>query len=295
VTERAYRVRLSFWGTGVEYLLPTRQDAEHVAHYFREHENRSQDDTYSFLFRTSEGGFVEGLTDPEIEKEIWYAARDGAWQLWDRFTARSRKSTPLPPLSFPPVSERFAFFHAAAACAPTGRGVLLLGPSFSGKSALALKLAFAGWGVLTDDLAVVDPGQMQIRSFRRPLGIRENTFSLVPELEDALAAGTRATKISYGSVSTHMVHASDLGFSWLPDRASLDAVVVLSNDPAHERATLKRSPAHALHEALRENHFAGLASSRLAHVPVWQLDYDLERHCDAARQLLMDQVGEFHG
>ena len=67
--------------------------------------------------------------------------------------------------------RRFGLFdiHSAGVVNPqSGKGVLIVGPSRSGKSTLALQLALSGWPYLSDDellLSLVD-GEVEARGFR---------------------------------------------------------------------------------------------------------------------------------
>ena len=63
----------------------------------------------------------------------------------------------------------------AAALARNGKAVVLCGPSHAGKSTLAAWLTHRGWGVLTDEVGLLDisePTTTTVRPFWRPVGVR---------------------------------------------------------------------------------------------------------------------------
>ncbi|MEQ6204815.1 hypothetical protein ABMC88_17370 [Sulfitobacter sp. HNIBRBA2951] len=294
MTEQSFRVRLSFWGTETEYYFPTREDAEHIANYFAEHLSAAVEPKQSFFFRTSRGGFIAGLTDETVEKEIWHLVEGQDWVLWDRFEQKSKRETPLPPFTLPPLSTDYGFFHAAALATPDGHGGLFMGPSFSGKSALSLKLAFAGWGLLTDDLAAIRVEDRTIQAFRRPIGIRDNTFNLVPELLAAVAGNTKSTKIDFGDVSTHMVHASALGLPWLPNKTPLQFLVSLCNEPGQGPAMLVDCPQEDKIRTLQKNLNGNQLPVWIKGLPCWTLRYDLETQLDQVASCLNSKLESCH-
>ena len=81
--------------------------------------------------------------------------------------------------------------HAAALVAPTGEGVLLVGPSDAGKSTMTLHLVRAGWAFLTDDSVLVrrtSGGAVEAVPFRRDFGLDPDAAALFPELAGTAAA-----------------------------------------------------------------------------------------------------------
>ncbi len=81
--------------------------------------------------------------------------------------------------------------HSAGAVEPqSGRGILLVGDSNSGKSTLTLRLALAGWSYLSDDLILLDENSDGIyaRGLRRIFSVSAATLTgcHIPRLEEAL-------------------------------------------------------------------------------------------------------------
>jgi hypothetical protein len=70
--------------------------------------------------------------------------------------------------------------HAACAVEPrTGGGLLVAGPSGSGKSSLTIRLASAGWGYLTDDMLTLRAeagGPVRAHAFRRAFSVSERSL-----------------------------------------------------------------------------------------------------------------------
>ncbi len=69
--------------------------------------------------------------------------------------------------------------HAAGVVDPSGQGVLLVGPSGSGKSILAAQLASAGWQYLSDDSVLLfsRDGVVQAHALRRMFALTDEIFS----------------------------------------------------------------------------------------------------------------------
>jgi len=69
--------------------------------------------------------------------------------------------------------------HAAGVIDPAGKGVLVVGPSGSGKSNLAAQLAAAGWHYLSDDSLLLfrREGMVQAHALRRMFALTEESFS----------------------------------------------------------------------------------------------------------------------
>lgn len=70
----------------------------------------------------------------------------------------------------------------AAALVYRGEALLLAGRSGQGKTTLALGLVRRGLGLLSDELAVIEPITQRIVPYRRSLHIRPGTPELIPEL-----------------------------------------------------------------------------------------------------------------
>jgi hypothetical protein len=84
--------------------------------------------------------------------------------------------------------------HGAALRRPhTDRGFLLLAPSGVGKTTTALSLALSGFGLLTDDAAVLDTAGLargqpaRIWGLPRPLKVHRNTAELLPAIKPLMS------------------------------------------------------------------------------------------------------------
>ncbi len=75
-------------------------------------------------------------------------------------------------------------FHAAAVSCH-GHGILLPGESGSGKTTLAAWLASNGWDYLSDEIACIERGSMQVQAFYRSLHLRQ---PIAPPLERLIPA-----------------------------------------------------------------------------------------------------------
>lgn len=83
--------------------------------------------------------------------------------------------------------------HGAALCLPRAeRAMLLIAPSGVGKTTSSLALALAGFGLLTDDAAVLDTrqiaqsGKARVWGLPRPLKVHRHTAELLPAVKPLL-------------------------------------------------------------------------------------------------------------
>jgi hypothetical protein len=76
--------------------------------------------------------------------------------------------------------RRLFELHSGAVIDPeSGQGVLIIGPSSSGKSTLTVQLAAAGWSFLTDDVLLLSAEGAEVRAWplRRCFAITSETFA----------------------------------------------------------------------------------------------------------------------
>ena len=105
-------------------------------------------------------------------------------EVWVGNNARDRERTALARLIFNAAMtamRRCGLFelHAAGVVTPDGAGVLIIGPSGSSKSTLAIQLAAAGWQYLSDDSLLLyrEEEVVHARALRRVFGLTDETFS----------------------------------------------------------------------------------------------------------------------
>ena len=90
------------------------------------------------------------------------------------------------------VQEEHGFLALhAGAVAYRGSGVLLPGPSNSGKTTLSAALTRAGFDYLSDEVALIDPGDGRVHSFPRPMWMERPTVEKFPDLLARRAGAVR--------------------------------------------------------------------------------------------------------
>ena len=292
MTRTVHRVRLDFWGTICDCLMPTRQDAEHFATYFSEFGTASDDPRHVFLFETTGNGFVVSLLDAKVEKRIWHSEMGGEWTLWDKFHARSTAPSPVPPLTLEPLRQLFCSVHAAALTVRNGDALLFTGPSFSGKSALSLGLLDRGWGLMTDDLAVIGRSTKRVHAFRRPIGIRETTMTLVPGLAERVQRVDDVFCIHHNDITTYMVRAAHLEHRAPPRTAPVSGLVILAQDSSAKTPRLDHVPHRALSDALLTTSHAGSLPEWISVLPGWRLHFDVNRHFERVVDMISKEFWE---
>ena len=105
-------------------------------------------------------------------------------EVWIGNGADSRDRSPLARLIFNAAMvamRRCGLYelHAAGVVSPSGEGVLVVGPSGSGKSNLAAQLASAGWQYLSDDTILLynRNGVINAHALRRMFALTDEVFA----------------------------------------------------------------------------------------------------------------------
>jgi hypothetical protein len=76
----------------------------------------------------------------------------------------------------------FFLVHAGTVVAPNGRGVVLPGASEAGKTTLVMGLVRAGFGYLSDEVAVIDPVTRRLYPYPKSLSVKEGSWPLFSDL-----------------------------------------------------------------------------------------------------------------
>jgi|GEM_PF-3197022 len=77
--------------------------------------------------------------------------------------------------------RRYVHVHAAVV-ERRGRAVVLAGGPDAGKTSLACALGLAGWGVMSDEVALIEPRGLTAASFPRAMLVKSGTARRLPEL-----------------------------------------------------------------------------------------------------------------
>lgn len=82
-----------------------------------------------------------------------------------------------------------------------GRALILPAPSGSGKSTLCAGLAFGGWRLLSDELALVCPAQRDLIPNPRPISLKNESIRVVQEFAPRLEVGSVVRETLKGVVA----------------------------------------------------------------------------------------------
>lgn len=77
--------------------------------------------------------------------------------------------------------RRYVHVHAAVV-ERRGRAVVIAGGPDAGKTSLACALGLAGWGVMSDEVALVEPRGLTVACFPRAMLVKAGTARRLPEL-----------------------------------------------------------------------------------------------------------------
>lgn len=75
-------------------------------------------------------------------------------------------------------AQQFVVAHAAV-LARNGRALILPAPPGSGKSTLCAALTLAGWDLLSDELALINPESLQLTPFVRPVSLKNASIDVI--------------------------------------------------------------------------------------------------------------------
>ena len=175
--------------------------------------------------------------------------RDGAtimeeWPLDVALSVLERELRMLVALEAPD----FVFVHAGAV-AHRGRGIVIPGNSFAGKTSLVAALVRAGAEYCSDEYAVLDARGL-LHPFAKPLSLRERIYQHDHSVE-SLGGVTAQEPVPVGMV---VVTSFRPGAEWRPRRLSsgeavlglLSHTVPAQTRPAHVMPTLTRSCENAV-------------------------------------------------
>ncbi|MFW6107558.1 MAG: hypothetical protein ACOC70_00025 [bacterium] len=96
----------------------------------------------------------------------------------------------------------------AAAVERDGRAIVLAGGPDSGKTSLACAFGLAGWGVMSDEVALVEADGRHVRSFPRMMFVEDETARRLPELA---THPRRRIPVAGGTATVRPVSPAGLG------------------------------------------------------------------------------------
>ncbi len=170
--------------------------------------------------------------------------------------------------------RRHLLLHAAVV-ERGGRALILSGESGSGKSTLAALLMAAGWRLLGDEFALIDPTTGMLAPFPRPISLKNDAIALPeapPERWGPVLAGTPKGSIRHLAPDPRSLAASDEAappaLLLFPRFGAAAAMRPVAASEAFARAT----QASTNYTALGEAGFAAL-TRLVTQVPAAAIDY----------------------
>lgn len=111
--------------------------------------------------------------------------------------------------------------HSGAVIDPeSGQGLLIIGPSRSGKSTLTVQLAAAGWSFLTDDVLVLSSDSVQVKAWpmRRCFAITAETFAASDFLRARASMDYKQPQPDKKQFTPHLIFDSEFKEHCIPKK-----------------------------------------------------------------------------
>jgi hypothetical protein len=96
--------------------------------------------------------------------------------------------------------HQFLVVHAAV-LERGGKALLLPAPSGSGKSTLCAALAFSGWRLLSDELALINPQHCHVVPLPRPISLKNESIELIRSFAPRATLGPVVHETTKGNVA----------------------------------------------------------------------------------------------
>lgn len=104
-------------------------------------------------------------------------------------------------------SHQFLIVHAAVV-AKDDKAVILPGAPGAGKSTLCAALVCRGWRLLSDEMALINTGDLRITPVPRPIGLKNQSIEIIARFDGGAVIGPRVTDTAKGTVA-HMRPPTD--------------------------------------------------------------------------------------
>lgn len=96
--------------------------------------------------------------------------------------------------------HQFFMLHSAVV-ERNGHAIILPGPPGAGKSTLCAAMMFRGWRLLSDELAVMRPGTIDLIPIPRPIGLKEESIGVIRRFEPGAVLGPSSPGTRKGTVA----------------------------------------------------------------------------------------------
>lgn len=97
-------------------------------------------------------------------------------------------------------AHQYLILHAAV-LERDGRALVMPGESGAGKSTLCAALAFSGWRLLSDELALLDPADGRVWPIPRPVSLKNASIDVMQRFVPELEVGSRVFETAKGTVA----------------------------------------------------------------------------------------------
>ena len=97
------------------------------------------------------------------------------------------------------LCNQYLIFHSAV-LERGGLAVILPAPSGSGKSTLCAGLAFRGWRLLSDELALIEPASGELLPLPRPISLKNHSIEVIRAFASEAVFGVAVTDTTKGTV-----------------------------------------------------------------------------------------------
>jgi len=250
-----------FFGLNTKVCVKSKDDLESIKFFYNEFISleKNKYDLKIFFNTKKDGGIMNNfMENPDFVScsFCFNGQKPSEWK---------SKGTILPPLSLPPLNEKFFLMHGASIVKKNcDEAALIVAEHYQGKTSLTLSsVANFGFQYLTEDLLVIERKLGYIHPLNKPGGIRYRTIPIIEGLKEKLIKTINVKKyISHITGELDVVKLNDVYKDSFCKKKKFVKLIIFPHNGKEdfEKPQIKQLNFLDLFEKLSEHSFANNSS-----------------------------------